>query len=98
MSDFQVFWTVLLRDPFLFIGLVVCFVPTVGFWRIYKKVRESGRTPSNGLTLPAVWWETQFREYTRGRTQYGWPAWPLHIMWLSFLFGIPLIIIGMMKL
>lgn len=98
MSDFQVFWSVLVRDPYLFLGLLFIGVPTVGFWRIYSKLKEVGFKHPSRLTLPAIWWEAYLREYARTRAKYGWPAWPLHVMWLGLLVGIPLVVFGVSKL
>ena len=98
MSDFHVFWSVLLRDPYLFAGLLFVGIPTVGYWHIYKKLSEVGFKYPYRLALPAIWWEAYVREYARTRAKYGWPAWPLHVMWLSLLLGIPLVVVGVLKL
>jgi hypothetical protein len=98
VSDFQMFWSVLARDPYLFLGLLFIGVPTVGFWRIYSKLKEVGFKHPSRFTLPAIWWEAYLREYVRTRVRYGWPAWPLHVMWLGLLVGVPLVVFGVSKL
>jgi hypothetical protein len=98
MLDLHVFWLVLVRDPYLFLGLLFIGVPTVSYWYIYRKVCEVGFKHGSRLTLPAYWWEAHVKEYARIRANYAWPAWPLHLMWLSFVVGIPLLLIGISKL
>jgi hypothetical protein len=98
MSDLHIFWLVLVRDPYLFLGLLLIGVPTVGYWYMYRKLSESGFRYKSSVTLPAIWWEAQVREYSRTRAQHGWPAWPLHVMWLGLVMGIPLLLIGISKL
>jgi hypothetical protein len=98
MSDLNVFWQVMLRDPYLFLGLLLLGVPTVGYWHMYKKLSEVGFRQGSRLALPASWWEVHVREYARTRTKYGWSAWPLHILWLGFVLGVPLLLIGISKL
>ena len=98
MSDFQVFWSVLIRDPYLFLGLLFVFLPNVAYWRIYKKLKEVGFKYPARFTLPAIWWEAYIKEYARTRAKYGWPAWPLYVVLLGFLVGIPLVIFGVSKL
>jgi hypothetical protein len=99
VSDFQICWSVLVRDPYLFLGLLIVFVPVnVGFWRMYKKLSEAGFKNSSRFAFTPIWWEAYGREYARTRAKHGWPAWPLHVMWLSFLIGIPLVVFGVSKL
>jgi hypothetical protein len=99
VSDLQVFWSVLVRDPYLFFGLLFVFVPmNVGFWRMYKRLKEVGFKYPSRFALPAFWWQAYTKEYARARGKYGWPAWPLYVMWLGFLVGIPLVVIGVSKL
>lgn len=98
MSDLHIFWLVLARDPYLFFGLLFIGVPTVGYWYMYRKLSEVGLRHKSGITLPAIWWEAQVREYVRMRAKYGWPAWPLHVMWLGLVVGIPLLLVGISKL
>lgn len=98
MSDLRVFWQVLIRDPYLFLGLLSFFIPTVAYWRIYLCLQRVGFKYRKGLTLPAFWWGAYVREYARIRREYGWPAWPLHVAWLGFVAGIPLLLLGIFKL
>ena len=98
MSDWRIFWLVLMRDPYLFVGLLFIGVPTLSYWYMYRKLREAGLKHGFRLTLPALWWGALVREYARNRTEYGWPAWPLHAMWLALLVGIPLLWIGVTRL
>ena len=97
MSDQRIFWIVLVRDPYLFLGLVVIGASSAAWWYMYRTLERVGFKPSVGIffsmgTLAYV------TEYVRTRTKYGWPAWPLHVMWLSFAVGVPLLIIGISKL
>jgi hypothetical protein len=98
VPDFHIFWIVLLRDPYLFVGLLFIGVPTVSCWFMYRKLIEAGFKSKSRVTLPALWWEAIIREYAGTRAKHGWPAWPLHVMWLSFVVGVPLLIIGISKL
>jgi len=98
MSDAHIFWAVLIRDPYLFLGLVSLGAPTVAYWRIYRNLREIGFKHKKGFILPAFAWEAYLREYSRTRIKFGWPAWPLHASWLGFLVGVPLLVIGISKL
>lgn len=100
MSDFHVFWTVLLRDPYLFVGLLFLGVPTISYSYMYRKLCEVGfRYPSRfAFLLPAIWWEAHVKEYAHRRAKFGWPAWPLRATWLSFIVGVPLVVIGVFKL
>ena len=34
-SDFGLFWSVLVRDPYLVLGLLILTVPAVASWRIF---------------------------------------------------------------
>jgi hypothetical protein len=98
MSDWHLFRLVLVRDPYLFFELLFIDVPIIYCWYIYMKLREAGFKSKPGLTLPALWWGAQVREYARLRAKYGWPAWPLHVMWVGLVIGIPLVWIGVSKL
>jgi hypothetical protein len=98
MTDLRIFWIVLLRDPYLFVGLLFIGVPTVAYWFMYKKLIEAGFKSKSRITLPALWWEALIREYARTRAKFGWPTWPLHATWLGLLIGIPLVVIGVFKL
>jgi len=35
-----------------------------------------------------------YREYHKVRRKYGWPAWPVYIMWASIIVGLALIVVG----
>jgi hypothetical protein len=35
-----------------------------------------------------------FREYHKVRTKYGWPAWPVYLMWALYVLGIAFLITG----
>jgi hypothetical protein len=98
MSNAHVFWAVLMRDPYLFLGLVLLGVPAVAYWRIYSSLREIGFKRKTGFILPAFWWGAYAREYAQPRSKFGWPAWPLHAGWIGFVFGVPLLIVGITKL
>jgi hypothetical protein len=98
MADLRIFWLVLARDPYLFLGLVLIGVPTVVYWYMYRKLHEVGFRYKSRFTLPAIWWEAHLKEYARTRAKYGWPAWPLHAMWVGLVVGIPLLVIGVLKL
>jgi hypothetical protein len=98
VSDLRIFWLVLVRDPYLFLGLLLLGVPTVVYWHMYRKLSEVGFRYESRLTLPAFWWEAHVKEYARTRAQYGWPAWPLHAMWLDLAVGVPLLVTGVSKL
>lgn len=100
MSDARIFWSVLVRDPYLFLGLVTLGVPAVACYRVYASLQEIGFRYQGrfALLLPASLWEAYFKEYARTRSKYGWPAWPLYAPWISLLIGIPLIVVGVSKL
>jgi hypothetical protein len=98
VADLRIFWLVLARDPYLFLGLVLIGVPTVVYCYMYRKLNEVGFRYKSRLTLPAIWWEAHVKEYARTRAKYGWPAWPLHAMWVGLVVGIPLLVIGVLKL
>jgi hypothetical protein len=65
VSDFHIFWSVLVRDPDLFLGLLSVGLPIVGYWRIYRKLKEVGFKYPSRFTIPAVWWEAYVREYAQ---------------------------------
>jgi hypothetical protein len=98
MSDFHIFRSVLVRDPYLVVGLLFVGVPTVSYWYIYRKLSEAGFKYPPRFALPAIWCEAYVREYARQRVKFGWPAWPLHVMWLGLAVGIPLVVLGVSKL
>jgi hypothetical protein len=98
MSDFNVFWHVLIRDPYLFVGLVSIGVPTIGYWYMYKKLRDLGKSRQSPYPIPALWWEFMAKEYARERVKYAWPAWPMYIMWLGLIIAIPFLLVGISKL
>lgn len=102
MKDVQVFWHVLIRDPYLFLGLVSVFTPTAAYWRIYRLVRATGFKGTTGFTLlafsPALWLGAYAREYARKRGTYGWPIRPLYVPWVGYGLGIPLVVLGIVKL
>ena len=98
MNDFHIFWIVLLRDPYLCVGLLFIGVPTVAYWYMYRRLRKAGFKNKTGITLPALWWEALVREYSRTRAEHGWPQWPLHAMWIGLIIGIPLFVSGVFKL
>ena len=35
-----------------------------------------------------------YREYHKVRAQYGWPAWPVYLMWALYVLGIAFLITG----
>jgi len=35
-----------------------------------------------------------YSEYHKVRTKYGWPAWPVYVMWALYVFGIAFLIAG----
>lgn len=91
MTDVIVFWSVVKRDPWLFFGLVaVAEGLALSQWRIYTCLRQRG--------FRAYWWGHYIREYARTRSEHHWPAWPLHLIWISLLVGIPLLILGVSRL
>jgi len=90
MSDFHMSWLVLVRDPYLVFGLLLCSVPSIAWWYMYRKLGEMG--------FKGSWNGAYVREYARTRAKYGWPAWPPHVMWVSFVIGIPLLLMGVSKL
>lgn len=100
MSDARIFWSVFVRDPYLFLGLVTLGVPAVAGYRVYASVREVGFRYTGGFALlvPAFWWEAHFKEYARGRSKYGWPVWPLYAAWIPLLIGVPLLVVGILRL
>ena len=99
MTDVIVFWSVVKRDPWLFFGLVaVAAGPALAQWRIYTCLRQSGFRYGGRFALPAYWWGAYVREYARTRREHDWPAWPLHLMWIAFVVGIPLVIVGIYRL
>jgi hypothetical protein len=90
VSDLRIFWHVLVRDPSVVFGLLLCGVPTIVWWYMCRMLGERG--------FKAYWWGAHVEEYVRTRAKYGWSAWPLHVMWLSLVFGISLLVIGVSKL
>lgn len=90
MPDFVVFWSVVKRDPWLFFGLVALAGPAVAHWHIYWCLHQRG--------FRAYWWGAYVREYARTRREHHWPAWPLHLIWIAFVVGIPLVILGISRL
>jgi len=97
VSDRGIFWIVLVRDPYLFLGLVTIGVSSAAWWFIYRKLEGVSFKPSIGIFFSMGTW-AYVPEYVRRRAKYGWPAWPLHVMWLGFVVGVPLVIIGISKL
>lgn len=100
MSDARIFWSVFVRDPYLFFGLVMVAVPAVAGWRVYASLQRVGFRYKRGLALllPALWWEAYFKEYARVRSEFGWPAWLLYASVVCVFIGVPLSIIGIVKL
>ena len=98
MDDVNLFWSVLLRDPYLFFGLVLFAVPAVSSWRIYTSLRGIGFRYKGGSPLPASWLEAYVREYAKTRSKFGWPAWPLYAGWIALLAGVPLVVVGIFRL
>lgn len=88
------------RDPSLFLGLVTLAVPAVAGWQVYASLQRVGFRYKRGLALllPAMWWEAYFREYARVRSEFGWPAWPLYASVVCVFIGVPLVIVGILKL
>jgi hypothetical protein len=35
-----------------------------------------------------------YREYLRVRTKYGWPVWPVYLLWTTLAAGLVLVILG----
>jgi hypothetical protein len=97
VSDRGIFWAVLVRDPYLFLGLVIVGVSSAAWWFVYRTLEGVGFKPSVGIFFSMGAW-AYLSEYVRRQAKHGWPAWPLHVMWLSFVIGVSLIIIGISKL
>ncbi len=98
MSDWHIFWLVLVRDPYLFLGFLLVGASNVAWWYIYRKLREVGFKYKSSFILPAFWLGAYVWEYARTRAKFGWPAWPLHVTWLSLVLGIALLVIGVSNL
>lgn len=99
MTDVIVFWSVVKRDPWLFFGLMaVAAGPALAQWRMYTCLRQSGFRYGGRFALPAYWVGELIKEYAQRRAEHEWPAWPLHAMWVSLLVGIPLVVIGVIRL
>jgi hypothetical protein len=63
MSDARIFLAVLIRDPYLFLGLVSLGVPPVAYWGIHRnlgKLGEIGFRDKKGFIVPAFAWEHMF--------------------------------------
>jgi hypothetical protein len=90
MSDVHMSWLVLARDPYLIFGLLLCGVPSIVWWYVYRKLGEIG--------LKAFWSGACITENAGTRAKHGWPAWPLHVMWLSLIIGVPLLFVGAVRL
>lgn len=87
----------LVRDPYLFLGLVIIGVSSAAWRFIYRTLEGVGFKPSVGIFFSMGMW-ANVPEYARRRAKEGWPVWPLHIMWMNFVVGVPLLIIGVSKL
>jgi hypothetical protein len=90
MPDLHIFWLVLACDPYLVVGLLLCSVPSIIWWYMYRKLGEMG--------FKGFWSAAYVTEYARTRSKYGWPAWPLDVMWLSLVIGVPLLFVGALRL
>jgi hypothetical protein len=90
VSDFHIFWRVTVRDPYLLVGLLLIGVSSVAWWFMYRKLGE--------MSFKGSWNGAYVAEYARTRAKYGWPAWPLHAIWVGLLIGIPFLLVGVSKL
>ena len=90
LSSWRIFWMVLARDPYLFAGVLLIGVSSAECWYMYRKLGETG--------FRAQWWASYIQEYARTRAKFGWPAWPLHAMWVALVTGVSLLLVGVSKL
>jgi hypothetical protein len=42
--------------------------------------------------------ELMSKDYLRNRTKYGWPAWPVYLMWALLACGLIVFVIGVFRL
>lgn|GEM_PF-4878590 len=97
MTDVYVFWSVLKRDPYLFVGIVVLGAPMLAHVRMYTSLQEVDFNHKHGFVRQGHWWSAM-REYACTRREHHWPARPLHLIWISLLICIPLLILGILRL
>jgi hypothetical protein len=90
VSNLHVLWSVVARDPYLLIGLLLLGVPGAVNYYLLRRLEAIGFT--------AGWWWPCVREYARISAVHGWPRWPLHALWLGLLVGIVFLLVGISKM
>ena len=90
MKSWDLLFATVARDPLILLGLLLLGIPSIVGYFAYRQVRSLG--------LKADAWPWGIRDYIRLRRQQGWPIWPIHLSWLSLVVGLPILIVGVMKL
>jgi len=78
--------------------LLYCGILLIGFsssilYYLYLRLRDIGKHYV-AFNLP----QTISKDYLRNRTEFGWPAWPVYLMWAPLACGLVVFVIGVLSL
>lgn len=77
----------------LYLGVLLIGSSSAILYYLYLRLRDIGKHYV-AFNLP----ETISRDYLRNRTKYGWPAWPVYLMWALLASGLIVFMIGVFRL
>jgi hypothetical protein len=77
----------------LYLGVLLIGFSSSILYYLYLYLRDIGKHYV-AFNLPA----TISKDYLRNRTKYGWPAWPVYLMWTLLAAGLIVFVIGVFRL
>jgi len=77
----------------LYLGVLLIGFSSAILYYLYLRLRDLGKHYM-AFNLSA----TISKDYLRNRTEYGWPAWPVYLMWALLVCGIIVLMIGVFRL
>jgi len=83
----------LLTKFLLYCGVLLVSFSSSILYYLYLRLRGIGKHYV-AFNLP----QTISKDYLRNRTEYGWPTWPVYLMWALLACGLVVFVIGVFRL
>lgn len=82
----------LLTKFLLYLGVLLIGSSSAIHYYLYLRLRGTGKHYVAFNLLERV-----SKDYLRNRTKYGWPAWPVYLMWALLACGLIVFVIGVFR-
>jgi len=83
----------LLTKSLLYLGVLLVGSSSAILYYLYLRLRDIGKR-----YVAFNLFATISADYLRNRTKYGWPAWPVYLMWALLACGLLVFVIGVSRL